>query len=72
MLVLKINTIHFYWWNFYIFSLANDFIYILSIYSNCYSLSEFFRSICFFQKGIICSYLKLYVFFIRVILKDIY
>ena len=26
MLVLKINTIHFYWWNFYIFSLAYYFI----------------------------------------------
>ena len=46
MLVLKINTIHFYWWNLYVFSFANDFIYILSIYSNCCSLSEFFRSIC--------------------------
>ncbi len=25
MLVLKINTIHFYWWNFYIIPLTNDF-----------------------------------------------
>ena len=25
MLVLKINTIHFYWWNLYIIPLTNDF-----------------------------------------------
>ena len=39
---------------------------------NIFNLFYKQEALPFFQKGIICSYLKLYVFFIRIIPKDIY